>query len=62
VKNDSVIYEWEPQPGAARIRLVLDGDDAAGAIRVERCNNDLFLMTPDSRIIAALVQVNQPAA
>jgi hypothetical protein len=55
------VISWEWQEGRARCRarlvLVTDGGDTPLKV-VQGRKNDYFLVTPDARVVAALVRVD----
>ncbi len=50
-----------PDSSGSSTRLVLESDSDTGAVQMIRRGNDVFLVTPEHEIIAALVQMDHGA-
>ena len=56
--EQNVVWEWKVSGGQEPVRLVLTGMKSSPTLRVMRSRNgDVFLMGPDSTVVAALVRL-----
>jgi hypothetical protein len=55
----SLVHEWQNAEGATEARLLLAAGEDAEPIRVERHGDDVFFLTPDSRLIGAFFKFDR---
>ena len=61
MSNKQIVWEM-PGPDGAKTRLVLENDGLAAELTFIKHDDDVFLVTPEHEIVAALVRMEQPAA
>ena len=61
-ENSDVICELPLDHGDGRLRIVIEGAPGASPIRFIRRDGDIFFLAENSRVIAALVRTEEPAA
>ena len=61
MSNKQIVWEM-PGPDGTKTRLVLENDSLAAGLSFIKHDGDVFLVTPDHRVVAALVRMEQAAA
>jgi len=61
VNNKQIVWEM-PGPDGAKTRLVLESEGRTAGLTFIKHDDDVFLVTPDHQIVAALVRMEQAAA
>ena len=60
--SEHVVCQWSPTPNGPRVRVVVEGDANSQSLELVRRGQDIFFLTPEAEVVAALVRVGPDPA